>query len=201
MTDQRSVRLPPKAQEKLAEALGTDSLSILVRVALEVTLTQDVRERRPAAPSTLAKTQRQHKRMVDAAERLLAAMEHSTEDMMEALDLGTETSPLQDAIEARVAQWERVARRKPVKSKDWRRRRFLYRLIGALDDAGVKRSYHREGPRVLFLRSALRIADKLDNRKATSGSLRLIQDVYRDYRQRGTWPERSPKRWLYEGDR
>ena len=63
----------------------------------------------------------------------------------------------------------------------------LLRLaLEAFDAAGIPDNYDSAGPRVLALRRLLKVADKIDSRPVKKGNLRLIQDVYRDYRKRHT---------------
>ena len=98
--------------------------------------------------------------MIRTARHLLELIEHSAEDIMDARQRGRETSALQDALAARIAEWDRTWnwQRPKKRPKDWDRRRLLFRLMIAFDDAGMPRSYHRDGPRVRLLREALRIA-------------------------------------------
>ncbi len=199
----RVVRLPAAECDALAEALGTTDLDVLVRAVIESVLTTYHCAVGRAVPAARMRRSRlQHQTMIKAARTLLARIEHtSVEDAMDAHKRGTETSALQDALAERVAQWERAwtTPRRASRPVDWHRRILIYRLLGALDDLGVKRSYYRDGPRILALQRVLRIADRIDGKKRPQqGSLRIIKAVYRDYRESKTWSLDSPRHGLYE---
>ena len=205
--DSRPVRLSVAARRALDEALDPQDLDRALRIEIERHLT-DYREA-PRYDAAAADKGRQHAReLVLTARRLLNLMDASVEDLMERqargtlaerLAAGTNASALQEAVAARIRQWDRPyiwKRGRAARPKDWRRRILLFRVMMALDAAGVPASCHRDAARVRVLREVLRCADALDRRPLQRGSLRLIQSVYRHYRQRVTWdPDTIQHSW------
>jgi hypothetical protein len=206
--DLKPVRLSAAACQLLEEALDPQQdLDVALRVEIERHLT-DYRAA-PRYDAAAAAKGRQHSReLVRTARRLLDLMEFSVEDLMERqargtlaerLAAGTNASALQEALAARIRQWDRPwiwTGGRAARPQDWRRRILLFRVMMALDAADVPPSCHRDSPRVRVLREVLRCADALDRRPLSRGSLRLIQSVCRSYRQRATWnPDTIQHRW------
>jgi hypothetical protein len=205
--DSKPVRLSAAAIQRLDEALDPQDLDLALRVEIEHHLTGY--RAAPRHDAAAAEKGRQHSReLVRTARRLLNLMEVSVEDLMERqargtlaerLAAGTNASALQEALAARIRQWDRPwiwTGGRAARPQDWPRRMLLFRAMMALDAAGVPASCHGDGPRVRVLREVLRCADALDRRPLMRGSLRLIQSVYRLYRQRATWnPDTIQHRW------
>jgi hypothetical protein len=196
--DTRRVRLSTAACRALDEALDPQDLDLALRLEIERHLTDYCAA--PRYDAAGAEKGGQHAReLVLTARRLLHLMEVSVEDLMERQATGANASALQEALAARIRQWDRpyIWRGGPAgRPRDWRRRMLLFRVMMALDAADVPMSCHRDAPRVRVLREVLRCADVLDRRPLERGSLRVIQSVYRIYRQRATWdPNTIQHRW------
>jgi hypothetical protein len=184
----KPVVLNPAALDLLRAELGQHGQSLpLIRGAIEAVLTQYRAVRQAdVSPQAMARCRRQAAARVKVARQLLMLIDGgSLEDWREARARGGDTSPLQDALHARIEQWTLRARRAS-RPKDWARRILLFRVMGILDDTDVPRTYHREGARMRVLRLVLQFADSLDGRRSSQGSLRLIEDVYADRKMVGT---------------
>jgi hypothetical protein len=198
----KPVRLSVAACKALDEALDPQDLDLALRVEIERHLT-DYRAA-PRYDAAAAERGRQQARdRVLTARRLSDLIEGgSVEDLMERQAQGTKASVLQEVLTARLRQWDRPyiwRGGRAARPEDWRRRILLFRVMGALDNAGVPASCHRDAARVRVLRQVLRCADVIDDHQTlTQGSLRLIQSVYRHYRQRATWNRDTIRHLQYE---
>jgi hypothetical protein len=205
--DSKRVRLSAAECRALDEALDPQDLDLALRLEIERHLS-DYRTAPRPDPAKAARGRQHQREIVLTARRLLDLMDASVEDLMERqargtlaerLAAGTNASALQEALAARLRQWDRPwiwTGGRAARPQDWRRRMLLFRVMMALDAADVPASCHRDAPRVRVLRQVLRCADTLDRRPLQRGSLRLIQSVYRHYRQRATWnPDTIQHRW------
>jgi hypothetical protein len=183
VSDRPWVRLTARHLAALDEALDPHSLTPNTRLMLEAHLTSY--RNRPRPPSV-----RDRRALARTGRRLLALIAcASVEDDREAVDLALEHKgewTLVERLTARVAQWEGDSPRPKSRPVDQARRLLLAQALGVIDDAGFlweRRSGHRDGPRVRALRIVVQIADTLDGRPESKGSLRLITDVLRETRR------------------
>jgi hypothetical protein len=143
--------------------------------------------------------------LITVADRRLDGLPASSIDIAEAIDrydkTGRLASRFEDLLTRRISQWEAQSAHTPTAHRPtkWDRRVLLWRVLHAFDGAGIPRSYDRNKPRVLGLRVVLQIADRIDKlKKPTQGSLRIVESVCRDYRERHSWKPSSVNRHLYE---
>ena len=185
------VRMTPAQRQAFEVALQLQNdLDPLTQVVLESHLTA-YRDRHQFSAGQLKHWHRQKVELVATARRLLALIPRaSREDFGEAIHRESRQSKLQELLTARLAQWEAEAlmnQPRAARPKDRARRILLWRTIPVFDDLIVKPSWHRDGARVLALREVLRLADLIDRRTPSSGSLRLIRDISREYQDRESW--------------
>lgn len=174
------VRLTARQKMALDEALDPHGLTPVIVLMLEAHLTS-YRERHRAL------TAAERRGRVIAGRRLVALMARTYRE-----DDEDEDDRLLVDLAARLQQWEQDATarpRPPHRPADNARLVLLERAVGVLDDAGLpwRRSWHRDGPRVRALRVVLQIADALDGRPASKGSLRLITQLQRRMASRGVY--------------
>lgn len=182
-----TVQLNPASRALLRDALGDDEGALgLVCGSIEGLLTtyRAVRQQQ-IDPRRMERYRRKCEKRLKIGRRLLGLLESSVEDRIEAHERGQVTSPLEEALQHRIQQWERdgkpLRRARPT---DWDRRIFVYRLIQAMDAAGVSPSYYRQGARWRVLHEALRMADAIMKlRRKGDDRRRVIEAVYRDARK------------------
>lgn len=186
----RVVKLPTRVREEIALALQQDDVAL--ECAIFERILTDYANVSHVSPAQLAKARKRHQVAIRTARRLMAFLEQSSvEDVLDAHARGQDTSELQDALARRVKQWESTWGWKRRKSRpiDWPRRILLFRVMLALDDLGVPRTYSKDGVRVSVLQVVLRVADALNKRPTPlSGEfLRLIETVYKHRRTIAEW--------------
>ena len=168
----RWVRLTAAQRMELDEELHPFRLTPEIRLLLEAHLTTYRDRDHPRTAAHL-------RALTDAGRRLLELVARAPRVTDEAM--------LAAVLKGQIEQWEAAIPGRTGRPTAQARRELLERAAGVLDDAGFtwKRiSQYREGPRVLALQVVLRIADHLDGRPQTRGSLRLIRDVLRDVDRR-----------------
>lgn len=181
-----------KAQlDDLGWALGEHELTRGLVVALGSLLddyTQVRREEPTAAERVRWRGERAE--IIQAGRRLaeLLLVSGTTADIIEAATSPTGKSKFQQDLDARIADWEgRVIPPAKKRPTDWHRRILLFRALVICDAEGLPDSYADNGTRVMVLRWVLQVADVIDKKPVSAGSLPMIRRVYRHYRTREQW--------------